>query len=194
MDKNVTADNQRRMLRAIRDHRSRLRGFVHRFTGNRHDIDDICQETITRALEAVQTKTVQEPGRFLYGVARNIVRREFDVHSRALINFVSDFSPDEHAADTLSVEETLDDQQQLILFGEAVAKLPAQCQKVFVMKKVYGYSHKEIAGELNISVSTVEKHVATGLKRCSEEVMRRMGTYTEATNVVRFGEEGLNKK
>ena len=109
MDKNVTADNQRRMLRAIRDHGSRLRGFVHRFSGNRQDIDDICQETITRALEAVRTKEIYEPGRFLYGVARNIIRREFDVHSRALIDFVSDFSPESHAADTLSIEETLDD-------------------------------------------------------------------------------------
>ena len=61
------------------------------------------------------------------------------------------------------------------------------------MKKVYGYSHKEIAGKLDISVSTVEKHVATGLKRCSEEVMRRMSTYTEASNVIWLGKKGFNK-
>jgi len=35
------------------------------------------------------------------------------------------------------------------------------------MRKVHGLSHKEISERLNISVSTVEKHVASGLLRCS---------------------------
>jgi DNA-binding CsgD family transcriptional regulator len=36
-----------------------------------------------------------------------------------------------------------------------------------VLKKVYGYSQKEIALSLSISENTVEKHIATGIKRCS---------------------------
>jgi DNA-directed RNA polymerase specialized sigma24 family protein len=44
------------------------------------------------------------------------------------------------------------------------------------MKKAYGYSHKEIAAQLGISTSTVEKHVAAGLKRCSEYMQKKMNT------------------
>ena len=51
-------------------------------------------------------------------------------------------------------------------FCEAVRILPVQCRKVFVLKKVYGYSQREIAIELEISESTVEKHIALGMKRC----------------------------
>jgi len=51
-------------------------------------------------------------------------------------------------------------------FCEAVRKLPAQCRRVFVLKKVYGYSQREIAEELGLSESTVEKHVALGVRRC----------------------------
>jgi DNA-binding NarL/FixJ family response regulator len=32
---------------------------------------------------------------------------------------------------------------------------------------VYGYTQKEIAKELDISESTVEKHIAVGFKRCT---------------------------
>ena len=41
---------------------------------------------------------------------------------------------------------------------EAVRQLPEQCRRVFVLKKVYGYSQREIAKELSLSESTVEKH------------------------------------
>jgi len=37
-----------------------------------------------------------------------------------------------------------------------------------VLKKVYGYSQKEIAIKLDISENTVEKHIATGIKRCTQ--------------------------
>ena len=62
----------------------------------------------------------------------------------------------------------------MMVFWEAVTTLPPQCQKVFVLKRVYGYSHKEISKKMKISVSTVEKHAASGLKRCSEFMERKL--------------------
>jgi len=55
-------------------------------------------------------------------------------------------------------------------FCEAVRQLPLQCRRAFVLKKVYGYSQKDIAKELKISESTVEKHVALGLRRCAGKI------------------------
>src|SRR5690606_20794216 len=48
-----------------------------------------------------------------------------------------------------------------------------QCRKAFVLRKVYGYSQKEIADSLGISENTVEKHIATGIKRCTGYMMAR---------------------
>jgi RNA polymerase sigma-70 factor (ECF subfamily) len=39
-----------------------------------------------------------------------------------------------------------------------------------VMRKVFGLSHKEIARRMDISVRTVEKHLAKALQRCQESV------------------------
>jgi RNA polymerase sigma-70 factor (ECF subfamily) len=52
-------------------------------------------------------------------------------------------------------------------FCEAVRQLPLQARRVFVLKKVYGYSQREIASELGIAESTVEKHVALAVRRCA---------------------------
>jgi RNA polymerase sigma-70 factor (ECF subfamily) len=41
------------------------------------------------------------------------------------------------------------------------------------MRKVYGYSQKEIARALDIGESTVEKHIAYGIKRCSSFIAAR---------------------
>ena len=54
-----------------------------------------------------------------------------------------------------------------------------QCRRAFVLKKVYGYSIKEIATELAISEKTVEKHIAQGIKRCTL-YMRKVGATTDS--------------
>lgn len=45
-----------------------------------------------------------------------------------------------------------------------IAKLPAQCRKVFELSRFEQLSHKEIASELAISVFTVENHISKALK------------------------------
>ena len=50
---------------------------------------------------------------------------------------------------------------------EAVRLLPVQARRVFVLKKVYGYSQREIAAELGLAQSTVEKHIALAVRRCA---------------------------
>ena len=141
---------------------------------NMHDIEDVCQETILRALEAERSREIHDPRAFLFGVTKNIVRKKLDKESRTVIDFIVDFTPQEYVDNKPSVEECIDSRQKMHIFTEAVSTLPQQCQRVFVLKKVYGYSHKEIAGQLNISTSTVEKHVATGLKRCDDYMQKKI--------------------
>ena len=126
-----------------------------------------------RAIEAEQQRTIASPEAFLFGVVRNVVRKQLDRQSRSLIDFVDGLVPDQHASDDPPLGEGLDDRRRLLLFAQVVATLPPQCQRVFVMKRVYGYSQREIAAKLKISESTVEKHVATGLKRCLDEIEKR---------------------
>ena len=162
-------------MAAFVDSQAVLRRFLRRFSKNFHDIEDICQETILRALEAERTKEITAPRAFLFGISKNIVCKKLDRESKRLIDFIEDLTPQEYLDTGPSLEERVDSHRQMRKFAEAVRTLPRQCQKVFVLKKVYGYSHQEIAKELGISISTVEKHVAAGLKRCAEHMERTAG-------------------
>lgn len=142
-----------------------LKQFLRRFTSNKHDIEDICQETVVRALEAEKSKKINEHKAFLFGISRNIVRTKLDKESKSIIDFIEDCTPQEYLVNEPTIEDNLDSRKRMLLFMEAVTTLPKQCQKVFILNKVKGYSHKEIAVELDISISTIEKHVALGLKR-----------------------------
>lgn len=102
------------------------------------------------------------------------MRRRLEKKSRSLIDFIEDYCREEYSTDEPSVEEALDSRRRMLVFWKAVITLPPQCQKVFVLKKVYGYSHKQIASKLGISVSTVEKHAAAGLKRCSDYMENKL--------------------
>ncbi len=51
---------------------------------------------------------------------------------------------------------------------QAINALPPKTKLVFQMAKVEGMKYKEIAEILNISVNTIDNHIATAIKRLSE--------------------------
>ena len=59
---------QSRLLKTFLEQEARLRGYLRRFADSDQDIDDICQETMTRCLEAAKDREIQHRGAFLFGV------------------------------------------------------------------------------------------------------------------------------
>jgi RNA polymerase sigma-70 factor (ECF subfamily) len=48
--------------------------------------------------------------------------------------------------------------------NQSIKQLPDKCKRVFLLSREEEYSYKDISGALNISVSTVEKHISKALK------------------------------
>lgn len=53
---------------------------------------------------------------------------------------------------------------------DAIARLPIQCRKVFELSRQKELKNKEIANNLNISVSVVEKHITKALRIMRDEL------------------------
>jgi RNA polymerase sigma factor (sigma-70 family) len=135
-----------------------------------HEIEDIVQETYVRICQIDHKENISSPKSFMFTVARNLA---LDYQKQANVKQV------DHVEDIELLDQLLSDNcrdevydqalsaSEFAVFCEAVRLLPVQCRKVFVLKKVYGYSQREIAGKLRISESTVEKHIATGMKSCT---------------------------
>lgn len=53
---------------------------------------------------------------------------------------------------------------------EAIDKLPVRCREIFLKSRIEGKKNREIADELNISVSTVENQMTIALKKLRTEL------------------------
>ena len=138
------------------------------------EIEDIVQETYVRICQVENKDKIKQPRSFLYKTARNLA---LDHVKRAESKLV-DSASEEHELfgsdwDWDATFQKVASDEEFGQFCEAVRLLPVQCRKVFVLKKVYGYSQKEICQQLDLSESTVEKHIALGIKRCTKFMMNK---------------------
>jgi RNA polymerase sigma factor (sigma-70 family) len=164
------------MLRAFLENERGLKRFLGRFLPRAHDVDDVAQETFLRAFAAETDQDVRDPKAFLYKVARNLALNERARLSTRLTGSIEDF-PDPSVLgqkDQVTGEQVMEGREMLAIFADAVSRLPDQCRKVFLLRKVQGLSQREVAAQLGISESTVEKHVAAGLVRCVDH-LRSLG-------------------
>lgn len=168
----MTTDSNSRIFGVFQANKGLIASVLRRFRLSQIDIADLTQETILRALEAEKRTEIREPRRFLVGIAKNVARAELDRRSKLTTSLLDDFDPDSYVSDEPAIDDAVDARDRMETFGAAVAMLPPQCRKVFLLKHVYGASHKEIAKKLGIALSTVEKHVALGLKRCREQMLK----------------------
>ena len=158
----------RRLSSVFLEHQSSLKRFIARFFSRPQDVEDVVQETYLRAFGAVKAgEDLRSPKAFLFRIARNVALNELATKSRLLTDYMEDSQLQDVIDHGSSTEDQVAGQEKLAMFCGAVATLPAQCRRAFLMRKVYGLSHKEIAERLGISTSTVEKHIASGLLRCS---------------------------
>jgi|SRR3990167_1506929 len=166
---------------AFTRHQGALKRFISRFLPNSYDIEDVSQETFLRAYTTEKTREIEQPKSFLFRIAKHIALTQLTQKSRQITDYLEDFDDSE----VLLIEDTVEDEflarETLGIHCEAVAGLPPQCRRVYLMRKVYGMSHKEIAGQLGIAVSTVEKHLIKGVKLCDRYVREKTNNISSST-------------
>lgn len=148
-----------------------LKHYVSRFFSSSHDVEDVLQDVFIRVVEAEQKNHIDMPKAFIYKVAKNLALNEKSKASQQLQSFIE---PDELEKITagIALEDLIEQEQRFEHFCSSVNKLPPQCKKVFIMKKVHGLANSEIALQLNISVGTVDKHLAKGLITCRNDLQQ----------------------
>jgi RNA polymerase sigma factor (sigma-70 family) len=156
------------ILEAYLENETALKRYLRRFIKVREAADDLAQEAFVRAFAAESDRIIETPKAFLFKIAKNLALNELARQSSAATEPLGDFEGLEVLEDSsqAAVDDVVDSRERVRLLARAIAALPPQCAKVFVLRKVQGMSQKEIAGRLNISVRTVENHVALGLSRC----------------------------
>jgi len=145
-----------------------LHRYLYRFLSNRFDIEDIVQEAYVKVLEADSKTNIKCHKAYLFRTAKSLVLRQLERCSNHSTVTLDDDAGPEIADSGVTVEDKVESQQNFAVFCEAVRCLPPQCRRAYILRKVYGLSHKEITAHMGISGNTVERHIAKGILRCDE--------------------------
>lgn len=168
----------------VENHRS-IKSFLGRLLTRREDIEDIAQEAYLRAYVAEQSRGIDQPEAYLYRSARNLALTKLTQKTRQMTDLIDDLGPAVVLGGDAPLEEHLEAEESLGLHCEAVAHLPEKCKQVYILRKVYGLTHKEIAERMALSVSSVEKYMLKGVLACRTYVERREGASRKSRSVLR---------
>lgn len=159
-----------KILKSFMQNERALKKYLGRFLSRSADVDDIAQEAFLKAYVTEVRSEVHSSKALLFRAAKHLALNEIARKANKSTDYTEDLGVLDVLEDrnAFTAEDQLDSKRKLIIFTKAVASLPPNCRKVFLMRKMEGLKVKEIATRLNISVSGVEKHVATGLVKCSQ--------------------------
>ena len=137
---------------------TRVRGALMRRGRSVHDADDLVQEAWVRLAGYERGQTVARPEAFLMRTALNL---SIDTH-RARVS-----QGEEVVLDNVVLVDMAPGAEAVVLARERVARLSVclgrlseKTRDIFLSHRVDGLTYQEIAREHQLSISTVEKHVA----------------------------------
>jgi RNA polymerase sigma-70 factor (ECF subfamily) len=160
----VSDDRALWLARHILPHEPALRAWLKHKRVVGLDIDDIVQETYARLAAAETVAYVRNPKTYMFQTAHSIIlthlRRSRVVSIRAVEDVELYAGPSEDA----SPERQLSDREELHRIAQAIGALPDRARAVFTLRRVEGLSQREVSERLNLSESTVEKHMGKALR------------------------------
>lgn len=180
------------ILGAYQEHVAALKRYVMRILHVEGDVEDVVQEAFLRAYKAEAGNSILQPKSYLFRVAKHVALNQV----RQKVTRPTDFLEDSDSSNVLASEDTLEDeviaQERLGIHCAAVAALPPRRRKVYLLRKVYGMSQKEIALSLDITVSTVEAHLVKAYRQCHERVLARTHSGEVGLGSARLKKEGAS--
>jgi len=157
-----------------------LKNYLKRFFSQNEDIEDVTQEVYLKAFQIEQKGSIDNPKAYLFRVAKNVALNELNRKSRQMTEYIEERLASIPLDGIDSPEDRLEAQQTISLYCDAAHALPKKCRRVFLLRKVNGMSHKEIANHLGITTSAVEKHLRNGAKRCKDYIRNANHIGTQA--------------
>jgi RNA polymerase sigma-70 factor (ECF subfamily) len=152
----------------FRRHSKELLSFASLRVGNA--AEDLVQEAYLRLLQHPDPASIENLRSFLYRTTSNLTidhhrRRQLELryHYEPALDIERDSEIVKVIAATPCPEKHLSQQQELDLIRKMLQELPEITRHVFILIKIEGLSHPEVAMRLGISVRSCGRHLAEAL-------------------------------
>lgn len=142
-----------------------------------HDADDLIQEAYSRIWSA-NFDAIKNPRAYLFATLRNLLLEQARHAQIVPMERMGEIDELRISSEEPGPERRIAARQELKQLLSVVGRLPAQCRRVFELRKIQGLAQREVASEMGISERTVEKHLAKALDRVLEAVTAEEGRGT----------------
>lgn len=129
----------------------------------REDAEDVVQQAFTRFIAGGNAGQIENPGAYLRQSAVNLLRDGARLATRERMPSAAPLQNEEIAdCDPVAALEARD---RLRRIESAVAKLKPLTRRIFLARRVYGYSLAEISEQTGLSKKGVERHMAIAIRQ-----------------------------
>jgi RNA polymerase sigma-70 factor (ECF subfamily) len=135
-------------------------------------VDEIIQEAYAR-LWAAGAERILNPRAYFFVTARHVVGEVLRRARVVSIETMADIEALEIADHDIGPERRVSGREEIERVHAALAKLPPKCREAFELRKFGELSQREIAQRMQLSESTVEKHLVKALRLILMELKER---------------------
>ena len=155
---------QEHFQRLYAEHHHWLMGWLLRRLHCHADAADLTQDTFLRTLTSPHLGRIEEPRTFLCVVAKRVLytfwrRNELErAYLEALAGLPVDVAPSEEEFALL--------REAIAAVDQLLAGLPSRVRHAFLLNRLEGLTHPQIAAQMNVSLATVERWIRRALTHC----------------------------
>ncbi len=142
-----------------------LRSFFRKRARNDQEADDLVQEVFVRLAARRPGAAMEHAEAYIFQMAANLLR---DRARRSMTRSAADRAmqaADANSFEEISPERVLLGKQRVALLERVLGELPERTRVVFLLHRFEEMKYAEIARRLEISVSSVEKHMMEAMRR-----------------------------
>lgn len=172
----IQAGNARAYESAVKKHLKSISHYAFRMLGNTKDTEDITQETFLRLWTHADTWRSEKASvsTWLHRIAHNLC---IDYLRKDKSAITSEYL-DEHEGHECPAEQP-DKEARLSSLREALAQLPERQRSAIVLNHYHGFSNREIAQIMEISVDALESILARARRGLKAELLATIKTNPE---------------
>jgi RNA polymerase sigma factor (sigma-70 family) len=158
-----------RLTRCFSEVREELLGFLTRRTG-RVAAEDALQDVWLNLRERGDATSWREPRAVLFATAANLAADAYRRDAREHNLFCRDADRLEAVCPRPDPEAQADATGCLDRLSHALEQLPAACREAFLLNRIEGLSHVEIAARLGVSTKTIQRNIERALRHCAQAI------------------------
>jgi RNA polymerase sigma factor (sigma-70 family) len=152
-----------------------LASFFRKRTRNAPEVQDLVQQVFLRLAQSREMGEIHNPDAYIFQTAANTLRDHYR-HAAVRNRYLNEsLATTDAAASEFSTEHVILAREDLARLIGALRQLPERSRDVLMLRRFEGLKNAEIARLHNISVRSVEKHIAKALAQLSCALDREEG-------------------